>query len=179
MTADVPDPRTDPPAGGSEAEVLLGFLEFHRTIFRMKTAGLTAAQRDQRLAPSGITLGGMAKHLAYVEDWWTTQVFAGRDAPEPWASADWDADPDWDWHSAADDGPAAVEALLDAAVARSRQVVADALAGPDGLDAPAARPGRLEGLRLRWIVVHLVEEYCRHNGHADLVRESIDGQVGE
>src|SRR5699024_2649716 len=93
VTAEAPDPRTDPPVGGSEAAVLLGFLEFHRTTFRMKTAGLTAAQRDQRLAPSGITLGGMAKHLAYVEDWWTTQVFAGRDAPEPWVLVDYDAAP--------------------------------------------------------------------------------------
>lgn len=174
-----PDLRTDPPAGGSEAEVLLGFLDFHRRTLRMKLDGLDAAQRDQRLPPSQMTLGGLAKHLAFVEDWWFTQVVAGSDAPEPWASADWEADEDWDWHSAADDDPADVDALLDAAVARSRAVVATALASPEGLDTLAARPGRREGLRLRWVVVHLVEEYCRHNGHADLLRESVDGQVGE
>ncbi len=176
---DPTDPRTDPPAGGSEAEVLLGFLEYHRTTLLIKTAGLDAAQRDQRLAPSSMTLGGLVKHLAYVEDWWFTQVFAGLDAPEPWASVDWEADEDWDWHSAPSETPAEVDALLEAAVARSRRVVAEALAGPDGMDALAARPGRHDGMRLRWIVAHALEEYARHVGHADLLRESVDGVVGE
>ncbi|WP_445255584.1 DinB family protein [Nocardioides aurantiacus] len=179
MTTDVEDTRTDPPPDGDEAAVLVGFLEFHRATFRRKVAGLDAAQLDQRLAPSAMTLGGMMKHLAYVEDWWLPQVFAGEPETEPWASVDWRADGDWDWHSATHDEPDQLHALLDAAVARSRRVLADALAAPGGLDAPAVHQDRLPGLRLRWVVVHLVEEYCRHNGHADLLREAIDGQVGE
>ena len=176
---DPPDTRTDPPPDGDEAAVLVGFLEFHRETFRRKVAGLDAAQLDQRLAPSTMTLGGMVKHLAYVEDWWLPQVFAGHPEPEPWASVDWEADADWDWHSAAEDDPATLHALLDAAVARSRRVLDEALRAPEGLDALARLQDRLPGLRLRWVVVHLVEEYCRHNGHADLLREAVDGQVGE
>lgn len=184
MTDDDPghdpgDTRTDPPPAGDEAQVLVGFLEFHRETFRRKTTGLDADQLGQRLAPSDMTLGGMVKHLAYVEDWWLPQVFAGGPDLEPWASVNWGSDPDWDWHSAAGAEPAELFALWDAAVARSRKVLEAALATPLGLDTPAARQDRLPGLRLRWVVVHLVEEYCRHNGHADLLRESVDGQVGE
>jgi hypothetical protein len=93
---------------------------------------------------------------------------------------DWRADPDWDWHSAAEDTPEQLHALWQDAVARSRSLVAEALA--DG------GPGRLaawiddyhgEAPSLRWILVHLVEEYARHNGHADLLRESVDGLTGE
>lgn len=173
------DTRADPPFDGGEAVVLVGFLEFHRATFRRKIAGLDAAALGRRLAPSTMTLGGMTKHLAYVEDWWFTQVFAGQPAPEPWTSVDWRADPDWDWHSAADDGPQVLHRMWDTSVARSRAVLTDALRDPAGLDVAAHLVDRHPGLRLRWIVVHLVEEYCRHNGHADLLRESIDGQVGE
>lgn len=176
---DPADTRVDPPPGGDEAQVLAGFLEFHRETFRRKTAGLDAEQLDRRLAPSSMTLGGMVKHLAYVEDWWLPQVFAGRPEPEPWSSVNWGSDPDWDWHSAAGADPTELFALWEAAVARSREVLDEALAAPPGLDAEAVRQDRLPGLRLRWVVVHLVEEYCRHNGHADLLREAIDGQVGE
>jgi hypothetical protein len=97
--------RTEPPINGGEAEILLAFLDYHRDTLRMKADGLDAAQLDQRLEPSPMTLGGMLKHLAYVEDWWLNQVFAGHPEPEPWASADWDADNDWDWHSATENLP--------------------------------------------------------------------------
>lgn len=100
------DTRTDPPLAGDEAEVLVGFLEFHRETFRRKIAGLDGAALDRPLPPSTMTLGGMTKHLARVEDWWLPQVFAGEPEAEPWASADWDTDADWDWHSASQDDPA-------------------------------------------------------------------------
>ncbi|MFV0306938.1 MAG: DinB family protein [Desertimonas sp.] len=172
------DPRLDPPVQGSETEVLLGFLEYHRDTFELKTRGLDAAQLDQTLPPSSMTLGGMLKHLAYVESWWFREVFAGIAALAPFDTAPWDDDHDWDWHSASDDDPAALRDLWSSAVTESRRVTADALAGPDGVDQLSALPSRRveNHFNLRWILVHMIEEYCRHNGHADLIRESIDGQ---
>lgn len=179
VEAPTEDTRVEPPVAGSEVEVLLGFLDYQRQTFARKTAGLSAPQLDQVLTPSGMTLGGMTKHLAYVEDWWCHQVLAGHDAPEPWDTVDWEADADWDWHSARDDDPAALRALHAEALARSADAVDAALALGVGADAVAVGPNGREGLTLRWILVHLVEEYSRHNGHADLLRESVDGVVGE
>jgi uncharacterized damage-inducible protein DinB len=174
--------RTDPPLAGSEAETLLGFLDYHRDTLRLKTEGLDAAQLDQRLPPSTMTLGGLLKHLAYVEDWWFNQVYADNPSPEPWASVDWRADSDWEWHSAAEDTPAQLRELYDETVATSDRIVHEALAHPGAMESLSRRTFRSDPTRrhnLRWILVHMIEEYCRHNGHADLIRESIDGQVGE
>jgi hypothetical protein len=128
-------------------------------------------------AASALTLGALVKHLAYVEDQWFTMRFAGLPAPEPWASAPWDEDRDWDLHSAAADGPDELLALFDAALLRSRAVV-DSAVTLDGLSAPSSEPGR-GPWNLRWILVHMIEEYARHAGHADLLREAIDGQTGD
>jgi uncharacterized damage-inducible protein DinB len=174
--------RTSPPLTGSEAETVLAFLDYHRDTLRNKADGLDANGLAQRLEPSSMTLGGLLKHLAYVDDWWLNQVFAGNPAPEPWASVDWDADEDWDWHSAVDDTPENLRALYDASVATSRRIVAEALQAPEGLDAGAKRASRHHPDRrpsLRWVLLHLLEEYARHNGHADVLRESVDGVVGE
>ena len=148
----------------------------------MKTAGLDAAQLDQRLEPSTMTLGGMLKHLAYVEDWWVNQVFADNPAPEPWASVDWKADSDWEWHSRRRGHARTAEGAVrrddrhlrpdPARGARASQRLESLVVVPSG-----AIPSRR--YNLRWILVHLLEEYARHNGHADLIRESIDGSVGE
>jgi hypothetical protein len=132
-----------------------------------------------KVAASSITLGGLLKHLANVEDYWFSQRLRGRAPGSPWDTADWDADPDWDWHPAPEDTPEQLFVLWENAVARSRSLVAEALAD-GGLDEPARRPwpdGRAPSLR--WIPCHMIEEYARHNGHADLIRESVDGLVGE
>jgi uncharacterized damage-inducible protein DinB len=174
--------RTDPPLAGSESETLVSFLDFHRNTLRMKAEGLDAAQLDQRLAPSAMTLGGLLKHLAYVEDWWFNQVYAGNPAAEPWASVDWQADGDWEWHSAAEDTPEQLRAIFDESVAASDRIIHAALVHPNALESLSQREFRSDPTRrynLRWILVHLIEEYSRHNGHADLIRESIDGTVGE
>ena len=174
--------RTDPPLAGSEAETLTAFLDYHRETLRLKTAGLDAAQLDQRLAPSTMTLGGLLKHLAYVEDWWLNQVYADNPPPEPWASADWRADGDWEWHSAAQDSPDQLRGLHEEMVAASDRIVREALAHPGAMESLSRRTFRSDPSRrfsLRWILVHLIEEYSRHNGHADLLRESVDGQVGD
>jgi uncharacterized damage-inducible protein DinB len=174
--------RTDPPTAAGEAETLVGFLDFHRETLRMKTEGLDAAQLDQRLAPSTMTLGGLLKHLAYVEDWWLSQVYADHPPPEPWASVDWHADGDWEWHSAAEDTPEQLRRLYDEMVAASDRILREALVRPDAMESLSRRTFRSEPSRrynLRWILLHLIEEYARHNGHADLLRESIDGSVGD
>jgi hypothetical protein len=168
--------RVDPPTQGDERTLLLAFLDYHRETLRKKAGGLDAAQLATALPPSEMTLGGMVKHLALVEHSWIRRVFLGEEYAQPWASVDWGADEDWDWHSARDDTPEQLWALYDATVAD----VDGALAGADP-DALSARPSRQTGepFSLRWILLHLVEEYARHNGHADLIRESIDGVVGE
>jgi uncharacterized damage-inducible protein DinB len=126
-----------------------------------------------------MTLGGLLKHMAYVESDWFWRSLHGRDRQAPWDRVDWKADPDWEWRTAADDSPEQLFALWQAAVDQSRDLVADALAG-GGLDRLAVRTwpdGNAPSLR--WILVHMIEEYARHNGHADLLREAVDGATGE
>ena len=171
--------RPEPPLAADETGTLLGFLEFHRATLGWKCAGLDAAGLAATVGASPMTLGGMLKHLAYVEDEWFSRWVAGRDRQPSWDAVDWKADPDWDWHSAATDTPEQLHALWQQAMARSRSVVTDALAGGDlGQLARRTWPdGRAPSLR--WILVHMIEEYSRHNGHADLIRESLDGPTGE
>jgi uncharacterized damage-inducible protein DinB len=155
---------------------LTRFLEDHRAIFRAKAGGLDHDQLQRSLPPSDLTLGGMIKHLAFVEDWWFGRTLL-NDQAELWVRVDWAADPDWDWHSAAEDDPDQLWALWEDAVTCSRAAVA-ADPRPDRL-ARKARPDGREPVTLRWILTHMIEEYARHNGHADLIRQSIDGQVGD
>jgi uncharacterized damage-inducible protein DinB len=171
--------RPEPPLAADEAATLLGFLEFQRATLAWKCAGLDAAGLSATVGASSMTLGGLLKHLAYVEDDWFSRWLHGRDRQAPWDTVDWKADPDWEWHSAAEDSPGRLHALWQDAVARSRSLVAKALAD-SGLEWQARRTwpdGRAPSLR--WIVVHMIEEYARHNGHADLLRESVDGLTGE
>ena len=171
--------RPEPPLASDELPTLLGFLEFHRATVEWKCRGLDASGLRATVGRSSMTLGGLLKHLAYVEDNWFGVFLHGNDAQPPWDTADWSADWDWDWTSAAEDSPAELRELWAGAVAQSREHVARALAD-GGLDRLADRPFA-DGSRvsLRWILVHMVEEYSRHNGHADLLREEVDGLVGE
>ncbi|MFD1717933.1 DinB family protein [Georgenia deserti] len=171
--------RPDPPPAAGEVATLLGFLEFHRGTLAWKCEGLDAAGLTATVGASTMTLGGLLKHLAWVEDHWFSVRLHGNRPDEAWQGVDWAADPDWEWHSAADDSPDALRDLWEAAVSRSRNLVSRAL-DHGGLDQLAARPwpdGRSPSLR--WILTHMVEEYARHNGHADLLREAVDGQRGE
>jgi uncharacterized damage-inducible protein DinB len=174
------DLRVDPPLHGDEVATLRAFLDYHRDTLRRKCDGLTQAQLAQTLPPSDMTLGGLMKHLALVESHWFDDVFSDVGLADPFDTVDWDADPDWEFHSAAHDTPEELRALFDEAVRRSDAVV-DSAVSRGGLDAESARtsPRTGETFTLRWILVHMIEEYSRHNGHADLIRESIDGQTGE
>ncbi len=169
----------EPPVAGDETATLLGSLERQRATLAWKCGGLDAAGLRATVGASSITLGGLLKHLAAVEDDYFSGRLHGRDPGPPWNTVDWDADPDWEWHSAAEDTPAQLLTLWRDAVARSRSSVAEALAD-DGLAQLARRTwpdGRAPSLRR--ILIDLIEEYARHVGHADLIRESVDGLVGE
>lgn len=171
--------RPEPPYAGDEAATLLGFLDFQRATLGWKCAGLDADGLRATTAASSMTLGGLLKHMALVELDWFAEWLHGRDPGPPWNAVDWTADPDWEWRTAADDRPEELRALWADAVRRSRTLVAEALAD-GGLDRPARRSFPGGGTpSLRWIVIHMIEEYARHNGHADLLRESVDGSTGE
>jgi uncharacterized damage-inducible protein DinB len=174
-----PDPRTEPPLSGGEAQLAFAFLDYHRETLMMKVAGLDSAQLATALPPSPMTLGGLVKHLALVEESWFCERLGGRELAEPWASVDWDADEDWDWHSAVDDEPDALLGQWERSVAMARECADGAMAAA-GFDQMTVQPNRRgEHFSMRWIVIHMIEEYARHNGHADMIRESIDGQTGE
>ncbi len=173
--------RIDPPLRGDEATTLRAFLDFHRDTFRWKCAGLTREQLAQPLAPSTMTLGGMMLHLAVVESGWFEQTFRGAELMPPFDAVDWKADRDWEWSAARDRDPDGVRAVFDEACRRADAIIEETLRSPTGLDTESVREGPNDQGRysLRWILVHMIEEYARHNGHADLLREAIDGQTGE
>ena len=169
--------RPEPPLAADETGTLLGFLEFQRATLAWKCSGLDAAGLRATVAASAMTLGGMLKHMARVEDIWFSQWLHARDPEPPWDAAAWAEE----WRSSAEDSPEELLALWQAAVARSRSRVGEALAD-GGLDRRAMGiPGDWgpERPSLRWILVHMIEEYARHNGHADLLREFVDGATGE
>jgi uncharacterized damage-inducible protein DinB len=171
--------RPEPPVAGDEIATLLGFLDYQRATLEWKCSALDAYGLNATIATSPLTLGGMLKHMSFVEDYWFSRYLHGRDAASPWDTVDWKADTDWEWHSAADDTPDQLRTLWQDTVARSRALVTEALAD-GGLDRPAHR-SRPDGRTpsLRWIMLRMIEEYARHNGHADLIREAVDGLTGE
>jgi hypothetical protein len=168
----------EPPLAGTEVEHLLGALNRLRVTFRWKAAGLDADGLNTRIPSSGLTLGGLLKHLACVEDVMFTVKFAGLAPGEPWQSVNWDETPDWDFSSAAGDTAEQLYALWDGAVRRSQARVDAALAA-GGLDHEAHVADRGVHASLRRLIFDLIEEYGRHTGHADLLREAVDGLTGE
>jgi hypothetical protein len=168
--------RTDPDPAGAELVMLSQYLDYQRETMLSKTGGLTRRQLAQQHPPSQLTLAGLLYHLSLVEEDWMEVRFAGLPDREPWASVDWTSDPDWEFRTAAQLEPDQLRGRYRQACQRSRDVVSGA-AGLDQLSARALRDGRR--FPLRWVLLHLVEETARHAGHADFLREAIDGTVGE
>jgi len=165
------DERLEPPHRADERSTLNAFLDYQRQTVVGKVEGLDREQLTRRLVPSKTTALGIVKHLTDVERWWFQVVFAG--APdEPYY---WERDGVFDSEFDIDDGddPHVIVAKYRAECDRSRLVVG----GAASLDDVSRRADRLRSLR--WILVHLVEETARHAGHLDLIRELIDGEVGE
>jgi hypothetical protein len=169
----------EPPLAGAEAEQLLGALERQRATFRWKADGLDPAGLRTRIGASALTLGGLLKHLARAEDEAFGMKLDGSPRGAPWDTAPWKEDPEWDFNSAADDTPEQLYAIWDSTIERSRERLAKALAD-GGLDQHIHLewPGRGH-FNLRRLVCDMIEEYGRHTGHADLLREAVDGRVGE
>jgi hypothetical protein len=168
------DPRTDPPTRADERTTIAAFLRWQRDTLELKCSGLDATDLARRsVDPSTLSLLGLVRHMAEVERSWFRRVMAGQDAPPHFYS---DADPDGDFDGAAPD-PALVAQAWDVwrnEVAFAERFVVEA---PD-LDVTGNDPWR-GAVSLRWVLVHMVEEYARHNGHADLLRQRIDGAVGQ
>lgn len=156
---------------GDEVETALITLERNRLTFAWKCADVDAAGMALRLGPSAVTLGGLLKHLAQVEELYFQYRLAGEAPMPPFDKPD--LDPEWAWRSAADDTPDALRTLWTDSVHRSRNSVAEALSNR-GLEQQAR-----DGMSLRRLLADIIEEYARHTGHADLLREAIDGSTGE
>ena len=164
--------RPLPPLNADERSTLESWLDFHRATLAIKCAGLDDEQASTAsVPPSGFTLTGLVQHMAEVERNWFRRVLAGEQAPpihDPQADPD---GPDGGFELAAD-------ATLRDALATWHAEIASARAHCAGR--ALADTGRFMGrdVSLRWIYVHMIEEYARHNGHADLLRERIDGATG-
>lgn len=166
----------EPPATGSEEATLLGSLERQRATFEWKCAGLNRAELSSRIGASELTLGRLLKHLAYMEDINFTRDLACSDLPEPWVGQDPTTRSEWVFASADHDEPEVLYGLWRDAVGRSRAAVSAALTR-GGAGVTFQSGGQVSTLRR--LLVDFIEEYGRHTGHADLLREAIDGRVGE
>jgi hypothetical protein len=170
-----PEPAyADPPIVADERQMLVSWLEFHRSLLLRKCAGLTAGQLKERSSPpSSLSLLGLVRHMSDVERGWFRQLFTAEDVPDLYFT---EADHDADFNDIADADAEADFAIFTAECEAARQIIA-AAPSFDTLAKKKSRRGSL--ISLRWIMVHMIEEYARHNGHADLIRERIDGVVGD
>ncbi|MEV7844917.1 DinB family protein [Streptomyces cyaneofuscatus] len=165
------DHRVGPPSFGSERETLRAFLDYHRATLAMKCEGLTDEQlREKSMEPSALSLLGLVRHMAEVERAWFRRTFEDRDAPMVWSEkTDFQAAYD----ASASTRAEAVTAW-EAEVEISRRIEREA----GSLDLAGYQPRWGEEVSLRMVMVHVLLEYGRHNGHADLLREGVDGTVG-
>jgi uncharacterized damage-inducible protein DinB len=167
MTAE----RTDPPVTGPEREMLRAFLDFHRDTLAMKCEGLSDEQlREQSSPPSTLSLLGLVRHMAEVERTWFRRVINGEDLPLLWSDSG-------DYQAAYDAGTASADDAFRAwrdEVEHARQIERAA----ESLEVTGYQPRWEEHVSLRLVMYHLMHEYARHNGHADFLREAIDGTVG-
>lgn len=168
--------RYDPDPAAAERDAIGQYLDYQRETILLKADGLDQEQLARTIPSSGLTLAGLLYHLALTEESWTEERFLGLPLREPWADVDWDTDPDWEFRTGATLDPEEVRQRYRDACDRSRAVAAKA-ASLDELSRVPLRDGRR--FSLRWMLLHLIEETARHAGHADLLREAIDGATGE
>lgn len=166
----LPLPNKEPRTAriGDERTLLVATVDYQRAVLLRKVGGLGEDDLRRVLTPSGLTLLGLVKHLAHVERYWFQVVFAGRDADLPWS----DSDPDADWRP--EPGETAPEIV---ALYRTESEAAKEIVAASDLDAMSAHAD--VQVSLRWILLHMLEELARHLGHADLMREEIDGATGD
>jgi uncharacterized damage-inducible protein DinB len=170
------DPRTEPPTRAGELATLAGFLRWQRGTLELKCSGLDAAAMARRsVEPSMMSLLGLVRHLTDVERSWFRKIMAGQDVVSRYRSRE---QPDGDFEGAVADPAVVAEAWR---AWREEIAFADEfVAAAPGLDLVSKVPDAWRRpTSLRWVLTHLIEEYARHNGHADLLRERIDGAVGE
>jgi Protein of unknown function (DUF664) len=159
---------------GDEVDTAVTTLERNRRTFAWKCAGVDAEGLGLRLGVSAVTLGGLLKHVAWVEELYFQNHLAGRPSMAPFDQLDLESDwEDWPWSTAAGDTPDALRALWVDTVHRSRDALAGALSR-GGLEQTTH-----DGMSLRRLLADMIEEYARHTGHADLLREQVDGSTGE
>ncbi len=171
--------RPEPEPAVNEVETLRGFLNYQRATLKWKSEGLAQDQLNVSVASSTVTIGGLLKHMTFVENEWFWRWIGNKDRLEPWLSTDFEKDPDWEFTSAKHDDAETLMANWVASIQLSESILDDCLQS-GGLDQLAKRKWpNGESPSLRWILVHMIEEYARHNGHADFIREFIDGLVGE
>ncbi|MGH3938454.1 MAG: DinB family protein [Pseudonocardiaceae bacterium] len=163
--------RISPPLVGDERETLTAFLDWHRTTFELKCSGVPPERLAERcIPPSRLSLLGLLRHLAGTERWWFRQQFIGEEVPHLYYT---DEDPDQDFESLDGDVTEAF-AVWRAECDKAREIIANA----SSLDQTGIQKWSGEPISLRRILVHMIAEYARHNGHADLLRERIDGATG-
>jgi uncharacterized damage-inducible protein DinB len=165
-------PRPAPPRSAPERVMLEAWLDFHRITLERKCSDLSPEQlRRRAVPPSSLSLLGLVRHMAEVERNWFRRALANEDAPPHYRSAD---DPNGAFNNVDNADVEEAFATWRAECAQARAVVAS-FSDLDALGRDETRPGRPS---VRWVLVHMIEEYARHNGHADLLRETIDGAVG-
>ena len=168
------DPRTEGPAVGDERTLLTASLRWQRETLQLKCGGLDAEQLARRsVEPSTMSLLGLVRHMAEIERGWFREVMAGQQTPRHYCSDD-NRDGDFDGAVAESDVVAEAFRTWQDEIAFADTFVAEA---PD-LDVTGVDP-YLGEVSLRWVLIHMIDEYARHNGHADLLRERIDGAIGQ
>ncbi|MCX5434594.1 DinB family protein (plasmid) [Streptomyces sp. NBC_00257] len=170
-----PDGRPIPPPRADERAMLEAWLDFHRTTLALKCSGLKDDQlRIAAASPSSMTLLGLVQHMAEVERNWFQRVFAGQDLVPVFGEGNLDG-----FRLQPERGLDEAMNAWQSEITRGRELIADASLDDDGR-LPEQEAGHVgdQGVSLRWIMVHMIEEYARHNGHADLIREQIDGATG-
>jgi len=165
--------RPEPPRTGSEKETLEAYLDYHRATALWKLEGLSDEDVRRPMTPSGLTMLGLIKHMAYSERWWFQGCFLGQDVEVLWSWDEDEDDPDAEFRVEPDETTEGIVTMFREETERARDIVHEA-----SLDDLSRLPRRSD-YSLRWILLHTLQETARHNGHLDLMRESLDGTTGE